>query len=463
MAQHSTNDYVKFLEPKVVSSSDIWKLLTLALGFVMATLDATVVNVAGASIQQKLNMNVSELTWVIDGYVLTFASLLLVAGTLANRFGAKTTYLSGMMIFIISSFLCAISQNGIILVTGRLIQGAGAALFMPSSLSLLANAYSDEQKRAKMIGLWSSIVAAASGFGPFIGGILVQTFGWQSIFLINLPIGILGFILTFKLIAQPPVIESRLNILSHIYLFISLASLSFGLIEGTTYGWTSIPILISLFMVCISTILFIIRESRNSSPIIPAELIRKSQYTSANLIGFLLNFSLFGSIFMFGLFLQKERGASSFLAGLELLPIMIVFVLGNLLFTKFVGIFGTRRPMIVSLILASVCSFLMMYISPETSYLQIAIIFALSNLGVGVTVPAMTTTLIQAAEKTHANIASASLNANRQIGALVGIAVVGVVLHFSENWYRVASMTYLISGIAYIFAAIIVLFFIRKD
>jgi DHA2 family methylenomycin A resistance protein-like MFS transporter len=445
------------------SSAQVKTLVALAMGFVMATLDVTVVNVATANIQANLGISLAGLTWVVDGYILTFASLLLTGGSLANRYGDKTVYMGGLTLFVAASLLCAAAPTGTVLVAARLLQGAGAALFMPSSLSLLALAYPDEKQRARMFGIWSAIVSISSGIGPFVGGVMVDAFGWRSIFAINLPIGILGLLMTQRIIASSPRMQNEWNIASHGLGLLSLTGLSFALIEGPSYGWTSPPIVGSISLAAISAILFLLRERKAVNPILPGALVRDLRFSAANLVGLLLNLALFGGMFMLSLFLQQAQGARPMIAGLQLLPMMIVFVAGNLLFARVAPRMGTQLPMLVALIAAGVGSLLLAAIGPTTSYVSLAAIYATVNLGVGVSVPAMTATVMEAAGRAHANIAGAVLNANRQIGALVGVAVVGVVLHESADWYQGANTTFLIVALAYLTAAWLVWRFVRSN
>ncbi|MEH6379315.1 MFS transporter, partial [Streptomyces sp. KLMMK] len=165
-------------------------ILTLALGFVLASLDVTIINIAGPSLRTGLGLSLSGLTWVVSGYVLAFAALLLLAGSLAGRYGARRTYLAGLALFTAASLLAAVAPGAGVLIAGRILQGAGAALFMPSSLTLLLAAFPGTRERARVLGLWSAIVSVAAGLGPAVGGLLVGTFGWRSVFLINLPLGL---------------------------------------------------------------------------------------------------------------------------------------------------------------------------------------------------------------------------------------------------------------------------------
>ncbi|GAB6254389.1 MFS transporter [Bacillus cereus] len=461
--QETDNNRAELLKTHTRTISDIWILVSLAMGFIMATLDVTVVNVAVADIQEKLQISLSSTTWIVDGYMLFFASLLLAGGSLANRYGAKNIYLIGLTIFVIASVLCALAPTGTILIVARSIQGVGAALFMPSSLSLLAISYPDANKRAKMFGIWSAIVSISSGLGPFVGGVLVNTFGWRSIFLINIPIGIIGLLMAYFIVTSSPGKKGNLNIFNHILGIITLAGLSFTLIEGPSLGWSSSSIIIALIVTIVTATLFISIERRVKDPIIPMKLFNNSSFSSANLVGFLINFALFGGIFMFGLFLQKAKGASPFIAGVELLPIMAVFVIGNLLFARLTTRLGVKIPMLVSITIAGIGSLLLMFSVSSAPYWILAVIYAIANLGVGVAVPAMTATVMQAAGKEHANIAGATLNANRQVGALVGVAIMGVVLHEAHSWYNGATIAFLVMSIAYLVASFLTWRFVRTE
>ncbi|MFE7374135.1 MFS transporter [Bacillus cereus] len=443
--------------------SGIIILIALAMGFIMATLDVTVVNVAVVNIQETLGLALYSSTWIVDGYILSFAALLLAGGSLANRFGAKKIYMIGLIIFVFASFLCAIATTGNILVMGRVIQGVGAALFMPSSLSLLVVSFPDEKKRAKMFGIWSAIVSIASGTGPFIGGLLVNTFGWRSIFIINLPIGMIGIVMAFVIIPNVLPEKEKINVANHLIGIIAITLLAFTLIEGPSYGWSSSQILGGIVGTVLTAILFVYAERKSKNSVVPRVLFQNETFTSANIVGFLINFALFGGIFMFGLFLQKAYGASPFVAGLQLLPMMSVFVIGNLLFAKMVTKFGSKLLLFIALFIASIGSVLLMFLVKNVSYIGIALIYSVVNLGIGIAVPAMTTIVMKSAGRENGNMAGATLNVNRQIGALVGIAIMGIILNESSNWYRGASYSFLVIGLSYLCAAFLVWKFVERE
>jgi DHA2 family methylenomycin A resistance protein-like MFS transporter len=430
-------------------------IIALATGFVMATLDITVVNVAGASIQERLSISLSQLTWVVDGYVLTFASLLLLAGSLANRLGAKTAYLGGMAIFFVASLCCGIAPNGGLLIAARLVQGAGAALFMPSSLSLLVHSFPDKRYRTKMLGLWSAIVATSAGLGPTVGGIMVGTFGWRSIFLLNLPIGVIGMVMTCRYVIPVPGRPAKLAVPGHSAFIAALAGLSFALIQGPQRGWTAPPILAAGVVTVVACVLLALRERHTTSPVLPWSLFANPRFSGPNAVGFFFNSALFGSIFMLGLFFQHARGASPFQAGLELLPMTIFFPLANVVFSRISARFTNGTLLAVFLLVAGVASLCMSTVSPGMPYWVLAVGVGIANVGAGIVSPAMTAALVDAAGPEHANIAGSVLNANRQIGSLVGIAAMGVVLQAaSEDWYRGAAISFLVVGAAYLAGAL---------
>lgn len=450
--------------PAVSAPSDhaVLKFIAIAIGFVMAALDATVVNVAGASIKRSLGLGLDHLTWVVDGYMLTFASLLLLAGALGTRFGAKRIYLLGMALFIVSSVACGLAPNGDVLVTARVVQGAAGAVFLPGSLVLLVGAFPEPERRARIVALWSAAGAGASGLGPVIGGVLVNWLGWRSIFMINVPIGIVGFLLTVKLI-QPLPEDSRgpIKLLGHAFGVLALAGLAYSLIEGPTHGWGSPTIVGSIVVTLVFAAAFVVRELRVPDPILPIRLFRSAAFATPNVVGFLLNFGLYGVLYMIGLFLQQVHGASPLKAGLEMLPMMIVFVIGNLFVARIVPRTGTRLPMIAGLATAGVVSLLLATVSPAMPYWLLALGMSVANLGLGVTASAMTAALVEAAGPANASVASATFNAVRQVGTLVGVAVAGTVLVSFADWYGAAGTTLIVAGIAYLAALASVLGFLR--
>ncbi|MEW1751521.1 MFS transporter [Streptomyces angustmyceticus] len=432
------------------------QLLVLALGFVMASLDTGIMNVAAGDLRARLGLTMSGLTWVVDGYVLAFAALLLLAGSLAKRFGARRIYLIGLAVFTGASLLGAVAPNGAVLVAARFTQGVGAALFMPSSLSLLMHAFPEPARRAKILGLWSAIVSTSVGLAPTLGGLLVGTFGWRSIFLVNLPIGVAGLVLTRRVVAAVPARGTALGGSGHVLGLLALGSLSYALIEGPAQGWSAPPVLGAVAVAVLAMAGFVLRERAARTPVLPVALFADSSFTAANVVGFLFNFAFYGVLFVLGLFLQTARGASPVTAGLQMLPAVLVIPFGNILYARFGPRAGNRAALTASLALSAVGYVLLfLIVSPGLPYWVLAVVLAVGNIGSGVSSPAMTGVLMAAAGREHADIGSATLNANRQIGSLVGIAGMGAVLAGAGGGHRGADHAFALTAGALALAAVV--------
>ncbi|MFC5247755.1 MFS transporter [Streptomyces nigrescens] len=432
------------------------QLLVLALGFVMASLDTGIMNVAANDLRARLGLTMSGLTWVVDGYVLAFAALLLLAGSLAKRFGARRIYLVGLAVFTAASLLGAVAPNGAVLVAARFVQGVGAALFMPSSLSLLMHAFPEPARRAKILGIWSAIVSTSVGLAPTVGGLLVGTLGWRSIFLVNLPIGLAGLLLTRRVIAAVPARGSALGGSGHVLGLLALGALSYALIEGPDRGWSA-PVVLGAFAVAAVALAgFLVRERAVRAPILPVSLFADRSFAAANAVGFLFNFAFYGALFVLGLFLQTARGASPVTAGLQMLPAVLVLPFGNMLYARFGPRIGNRTALTASLALSAAGYVLLFLIlAPGLPYWALAVVLALTNIGGGVSSPALTGVLMAAAGREHTDIGSATLNANRQIGSLVGIAGMGAVLTGAGDGYQGAAFAFALTAGALAVAAVV--------
>ncbi|SDM70734.1 MFS transporter [Nonomuraea jiangxiensis] len=431
------------------------KITALAAGFIMASLDTTVMQVAGVTIQESLDASLSQLTWAVDGYVLTFAALLMLAGGLANRVGARRVYMWGMATFGVASLASALATGIEVLIAARLLQGAGAALFMPSSLALLVRAFPDARERTKVLGVWSAIVSSSMALGPTVGGIMVGVFGWPSIFLINLPIGIAGMLLTRRHIAGGGGDARPLAAPGHAAVIVLLAGVSLMLIEGPQRGWSAAPVLAAIAATVLATVLLIGRERRTDNQVMPWTLFRGARFAGANAVGFLFNAAFYGSLFMIGLYVQHGRGASPFQAGLQILPLTIFIPFANIAFARISGRVATGLLLAVSFLVAGTASLALTALSAATPYWMLAVALGLTSIASGFIAPAMTAAMVNAAGTRHANTAGSVLNANRQIGSLVGIAAIGAILAVTSGWTTGAALSSLLVGAAYIASALI--------
>ncbi|MTV39638.1 MFS transporter [Duganella radicis] len=436
-------------------------LMTLAIGFVMAMIDVTAVNTALSDISVSLSVPLTGLVWVVDGYTLTFAALLMAGGALADRFGPKTVYQGGLSVFILGSVLCALAPSGHALIAARLLQGAGAALFMPSSLSLLTHAYEDQATRARMLGTWSAIVGCSSAAGPLVGGLLVHEFGWRSVFWVNVPIGLLGIVLTQVLAPATARHERDLSMLSHALGVAALAALSFVLIEGPVLGWASVQVLAAGVLAVVAALLLVRRERTGAHPLLPKALFETPAFAAANGVGFLINFAVFGQLFLLSLFIQ-QGGADALQTGVRLIPMMAAFAIGNLTSGRITARVGTRPPMLYGLMAGLAMAVLMLVgLRPETPYWLLVTAAVVMNVAIGIAIPGMTATVMLVAGKANANSAAAALNANRQIGALVGVAMMGTVMHIAPQWALRLPLAFTLIAATYAGALLLVYRYIK--
>ena len=454
-------------EAQLTKGKSITLLVILSLGFVMAVLDTTGVVLAVPEIKKFLVVSISNSIWIINAYTLALGTFLLLAGNLANKFGARRMLVTGMSLFVLASLGCSFAGNINLLILLRFIQGLGASLLMPASMAILYQAFSTSGKLPKMLGIWTTIISVATGTGSFIGGTLIQYFGWRSVFLINVPIGIVTVTYILMTVARDqPINHSKIDVISNLLLVLTISSLVIFLVEGNQFGYDSGRILTFLIATFIFGGLFILKISRSSAPIIPRQLLVNPEFTATNLVGFLTNVSLYGIVLVLGLYYQMALHFSSMLAGLLILPGMTVLIIGNLFYTKYANTIGSKKLAIYATLLTLLGAALMLIssflVQPVPAWL-IIINFAIMSIGIGVVVPSSTTLLMQASGKQYSSIAGATLNANKQIGGLFGTAIMGMIIsNLGSNWNGIIQATFLINVILYALVASLLIQFVLK-
>jgi DHA2 family methylenomycin A resistance protein-like MFS transporter len=305
-------------------------LIGSALGFVVVLLDVSVVNVALDAFRVGFSTNVAGLEWVVNAYTLIFAALLLMAGALGDRFGARKVFLAGFVLFTAASAACGLAPTLATPVMARIVQGAGAALLVPNSLSLIQQAFPVQEARSRAVGWWGAAGGIALAAGPVAGGFLVAHFGWRSIFLINLPIGLIGLAITLRYAPPSPANSHRsLDLPGQVVAVVALAALAMALIEAGHLGWTSPRIIIAMLIALIAAATFIAVEARNTAPMLPLTLFRSRAFTIASISGVLVNFAYYGLIFVFSLFFQWQQKFSPQETGLAFLPMTVVLMVAR--------------------------------------------------------------------------------------------------------------------------------------
>ena len=404
-------------------------LASVCLGYFMAVLDSTVVNVALPDMARSLGTGIAGMQWVVDGYALLFASLLLTAGALGDRLGNRGMFVAGLALFTLASALCGIAPSLGALVAFRALQGVGAAVQVPASLALLRHAYHDPAERAQAIGIWAAATGVAVAAGPVVGGILTHAWTWRSVFLVNLPVGVLGIVLTLRHVPPvPPHQDGDLDLTAQALGIAALGGLTFGLIQGGVWGWASAPVILSLLIAALAAVLFYLGERRAAHPMLPPALFRDATFSAANAVGAILSFGFYGELFLMSLFFQQVQHRSPLAAGLALLPQTAVISLMNFVSGQVTARRGARLPMALGLAIGGAGLLGLALVSARASLVSVVGPMLAVGMGASLAMPAMTHAAIDHTPKERAGIGSAVLNASRQVGGVVGIALLGALI-----------------------------------
>lgn len=409
-----------------VSSSPALVMTAIGLSYFMVILDVQIVNVALPTIQRELGATVTGLQWIVDGYALVFAALLLTAGSLGDQLGAKRVSLVGLGGFLLASAICGLAPTLLVLQIARAVQGVGAAVLVPTSLALLSHSFSDTRLRARAVGLWASMGGLGGVMGPVIGGLLAGTLGWRSIFFVNVPVGAMTFLLTLCRMRETPRLPGRgIDAPGQAAGAATLALLTFACIEGDTLGLRS-PLIVAALLGCtLSLALFIYRERRAPHPMLPLHLFTNVSFSAANVVGGVLNFGYYGQIFLLSLYFQQVRGYTPVRTGLALLPETGMVAVVSIVSGRLSGRTGPRPPMLIGLGVGAVGFFGLLVAGAATGYGVLVVPLLMVGGGTALTVPATTVAVIEAVPRSRVGVASAVLNTGRQVGGVLGVAILG--------------------------------------
>ncbi|MGZ6125576.1 MAG: MFS transporter, partial [Myxococcales bacterium] len=393
-------------------------------------LDMTAVNVAVTAIQTGLGTGVRGLSWVIDGYTLAFASLLLLAGGLGDRLGARRMFVAGLIIFTLASALCGVAPGLGTLVLARILQGTGAALFMPSSLAILRQAYPRAQDRARAIGIWSGLTAVAGASGPLFGGLLISAFGWRSIFLLNVPMGIVAVAMAFRFVRPSPrSVGGGLDLIAQLTAAASLALFTWALIERPVRGWGSPVIVAAIAASLVGLRAFVFLERRSAHPILPLRLFADPTFSSTASAALLYAGAFFGSVLVLSLYFQQVRGQSPASAGLQLTAITVSFGATSVLAGRLAARHGTRGPILSGLAALATSAGWLAALPSGAPYPLLAPALVLMGVGAGLVAPSMNAAILASVPASLSGIGAGVLNASRQVGTALGVAVFASLFH----------------------------------
>jgi len=411
-----------------------WTLGAVAFGLFMIMLDNTVVFVALSSIQSDLHISQSELEWVVSGYALTFAVLMLTGGKLADMFGRRLIFIVGLSIFTASSLACGLANGAGFLIGARVVQGVGAALMNPATLSIIVATFPPRQ-RGTAIGIWVGVSAMALAIGPLIGGILTEQINWSWIFFINVPVGIAGIIVSRLFIdeTRDESEEQRLDLPGLISSAVGLFGLTYALIEGNNYGWSSGRILASFAVAALGLVSFVLLEHRQRVPMLDLSLFKNSTFSGANVTMLLVALAMFGVFFFNSLYLGQVLGYSPIQTGAAFLPLTVLIVFVAPLAGRFSDKIGSRWLMGSGLVLLSASLLSFSTLGVDSSFWDIVPGLILGGFGMSLAMTPTTAAAMGSVPVDKAGVGSAVLNSMRQVGGSLGIALMGAIVASSVS------------------------------
>jgi EmrB/QacA subfamily drug resistance transporter len=420
-----------------------WVLATAVLGSGIAFLDGTVVNVALPAIGRDLNASTSQLQWMLNGYLLTLASLILLGGSLGDRLGRRRIFVIGVGWFTAASAICAAAPSAELLILARLLQGIGGALLTPGSLAMIEASFR-RGDRARAIGAWSGLTGVGAALGPLLGGYLVEAVSWRAVFLINLPLGLFVMVMATRHVPETrdPMAHGRLDAPGAALAALGLAGTTYALIEAPGAG-ASAAILVAAIGGVLALVAFIAREHRSANPMMPLGLFSSRQFSSANLVTFVVYAALSGVFFLLVSFLQISAGYSPIAAGAASLPVTALMLTLSARSGALAQRIGPRIPLTVGPFVIAAGMLLMTRISPGDPYVT-SVLPAVIVFGIGLTlvVAPVTATVLAAADARHSGIASGINNAVSRVGGLLAVAVLPLVAGLTgDKFYDPAAMT----------------------
>jgi DHA2 family methylenomycin A resistance protein-like MFS transporter len=399
-------------------------LIVMCVGYFLVLLDVTVVNVALPDIGSTLDTGPAGLQWVVDGYALALAGLLLVGGTVGDVYGHRRVVITGLVVFGLASLACGLAPDVGWLVGARFAQGVGAALLLPGTLATISDAFPDPADRARAIGVWAGVGSAALPSGPLLGGLLVESLGWRAVFFLNVPIVLVAAVVAaHRMRAHVPEGDRRVDWLGAALGTALLATVTFAVIEAGAWLLVVAAVLLAVFVAV---------ERAKADPMLPPALFRRRAFSVANAVASVMNLCTLGLLFLVTQYLQTVQDRSAFAAGLALLPLFLPLMLLIPLAGRLTGRLGPRRPMVAGLVLTGAGFAVLVGLGTDSSYWTLLPALLLWGCGLGVLTPAVVAAAVSAV-KDRSGLASAVNNTARQAGGAVGIATFGAVAGTASN------------------------------
>jgi EmrB/QacA subfamily drug resistance transporter len=392
-------------------------------------LDVTIVNIALPSLRQDLGASVPGLQWTIDAYTLVLASLLVLSGSTADRVGRRRTFQTGLALFTAGSLLCSIAPGLGWLIAFRMVQAVGGSMLNPVAMSIITNTFTEPRERARAIGVWGAVVGLSMATGPLVGGVLVDSLGWRSIFWVNVPVGVAAFLLAAKFVPESRAPRPRrIDPVGQVLVFLVLAGVTYGIIEGPVAGWSSYRIWGCFVLGALALVALLTYEPRREEPLLDLRFFRSVPFSGATLIAVSAFGSLAGFLFLNSIYLQDVRGLSPLHAGLWTLPMAATTALLSPLSGRLVGARGTRLPLTIAGVAFIAGILPMTRLSADTPFWLLAVCYVLFGVGFAMVNSPITNTAVSGMPREQAGVAAAIASTSRQVGGALGVAVIGATI-----------------------------------
>jgi EmrB/QacA subfamily drug resistance transporter len=395
----------------------------------MTYVDSTILNVALPTIARQFRVGVADLQWVADAYLLVLSSFIMLIGSFADRIGRRRIFLTGLILFSAGSLLCSLAPNVQVLVIFRMLQATGGCMLTPVSLSILRQVFTDPAERARALGIWSAIFGLGIATGPILGGILVSGVGWRSVFWVNVPVGLGAWALARRYVPESRAPKPRrVDPGGQLLVILLLASTTFAVIDGASLSWGSAPIVGAFALGAAALVLLIGYERSRVEPLIELHFFSSPTFSVAMGAAIASFLALSGFLFVNTLYLQEVRGDSAFTAGISLLPATIAIAASALVSGRLVARYGPRIPMILAGFGILLGAALLLDLQPSTPYALLILSYFLLGLGFGLINPPITNSAVTGMPPEQAGVASATVSTSRQVGNVLGVAVMGSVI-----------------------------------
>ncbi|MCT9083687.1 MFS transporter [Streptomyces fulvoviolaceus] len=418
--------------PEVTHPRKLTILAICCLALLMVGMDTSIVNVALTSIRTDLHASVSGLQWTVDAYTMVLATLLLLAGSTGDRLGRRRVFLAGLVVFTSGSLLCSVAPGLGWLIVFRMVQAVGGSMLNPVAMGIITNVFTETKERAFAIGVWGATVGVSIGLGPVVGGLLIESVGWRGIFWINIPIGLAAIVLVTLFVPESKAERARRpDPLGQVLVILLLASLTWAIIEAPRLGWSSVRTLLVLAVTVAALVALLGWEKRREEPLIELRFFRSVPFSSATVMAVCAFGNYAGFLFLNTLYLQQVRDYSALEAGVATLPLAV----GSLFFAplsgRIVGTRGPRIPLVGAGVLMTLGAVMLLHADRGTPLTYVLASYLLFSIGFGLVNTPITNSAVAGMPRSRAGLASAFATTSRQIGATLGVAVVGSVLNSS--------------------------------